>query len=85
MQRIFKFPVLDQDRFQLEIPEGAEFLSLQTQSGTPQMWFKVDEHAAKQRRRFLVAGTGHYVVPSAHFLGTFQLDDGARVFHVFEV
>lgn len=85
MQTIFKFPVLLQDRFQLEIPEGAEFLSLQTQSGSPQMWFKVDELAAKQRRRFSVVGTGHYVAPSANFLGTFQLDGGALVFHVFEV
>lgn len=68
------------------IPKDAKFLSVQVQHGKPRMWFLVDPEAKLERRRFSGFGTGHEVSTEGlkDFLGTFQLDEGALVFHVFE-
>lgn len=50
------------------------------------MWALVDPEAPKAKRGFVTLGTGHKF-PEAerfHFIGTFQLDEGALIFHLFE-
>jgi hypothetical protein len=72
--------------FQLEIPKGGTILSLQMQKGIPCIWILVDIEAEKESRTFEVVGTGN---PISHeegqYVGTFQLQSGELVFHVFEV
>lgn len=67
------------------MPIGAEILSVQVQRGNPHMWALVDPEAPCEVRTFRILGTGYIELgaPGQH-LGSFQLNDGALVFHVFE-
>lgn len=49
------------------------------------MWALVDPEAPCEVRTFRILGTGYIELgaPGQH-LGSFQLNDGALVFHVFE-
>ena len=71
------------------VPPGAKSLSVQVQKGVPCVWMLVDPDAAtdpRNTRRFFIFGTGHPIPDSEDlsFIGTFQLDDGDLVFHLFE-
>lgn len=71
----------------IPMPAGAQVLTVQMQGVTPKIWALVDPAAPKTDRQFQVAGTGHPVNlrPGAKYLGTFQMNDGTFVFHVFEI
>lgn len=75
------------DKFELQLPAGAVFLSVQAQQNRPQMWMLVDDQAEKTAIQFAVRGTGHDCSNlndgSWKYLGTFQLNDGRHVFHLF--
>lgn len=86
MITIHKHAVFLGDTFTIGLPEGATFLSLQMQHGKPQMWFRVDDSRPVRRQIFGICGTGQEIPPqvaSAPFLGTFQMDAGDIVIHVF--
>ena len=84
MKTIWKFTL--KPNCTLEMPIGAEILTVQEQYGHPQMWALVDRYADTELREFNIYGTGQDLPdsPGAH-VGTFQLNGGAFVFHVFEV
>jgi hypothetical protein len=86
MCTIWKFPVPVSDEFPLVLPTGAQFLSVQTQGTLPQMWFLLDPKARPTHRRFAVFGTGHVIedLDRLAYLGTFQMNGGSLVFHLFE-
>lgn len=87
MKTIWKFECKVEDRFTLEMPEGARILSLQTQGQVPCLWALVDTDTPLEKRYFRLLGTGHPVdfsVPRHVFHGTFQLFGGSLVFHLFE-
>jgi hypothetical protein len=70
---------------EIKMPEGAEILDIQTQHGEPQMWALVNPSAPLEKRTFNTHGTGHKM--DSHpgkFVGTFQVNGGSLVFHVFE-
>lgn len=87
---IWKFRLPLQDSFDLHLAEGAEVLSVQMQHGEPQVWVRTPAKAILPEyptppRRFYLHGTGHEVSDNAgRFIGTFQLNGGALVFHLFE-
>jgi len=83
---IWKFPLRVDDIIDVDMPTGARILAVQTQQETPCIWALVDPSAPKERRRFRVFGTGHRIAQedSLTYVGTFQVGDGALVFHVFE-
>jgi hypothetical protein len=83
---IFKYPLAVDDLQMLDIPEGAEPLTVQIQHDRPCLWALVDPEKPTERRAFRTYGTGHPVDthPGA-YVGTYQLDGGALVFHVFDV
>lgn len=82
---IWKYGVEPAVAFEVDLPVGAEFLSVQAQFGEPQMWWLVDPKAPTTRRRFAVHGTGHAVSGAKTYLGTFQMRGGELIFHLFEV
>lgn len=83
---IWKYPLVATTAIDLEMPKGARVLTVQTQNHAPVMWALVDPAAAKELRRFRVVGTGHEGAPDrGTYIGTFQLQGGSLVFHVFEV
>lgn len=88
MSRIWKFPLALTDVQTLKMPQGARILAVQTQDNTPCMWAVVDPEEDTEPRTFLTYGTGNpmpnHELSDTH-RGTYQLNDGALVFHVFEV
>ena len=82
MRTIYKY-VLSSDT-SIDMPVGAELLSVHQQEGKVCLWALIATEAAKESRRFLTYGTGH-VIPDKkiHYLGTVYLYNG-MVFHVFE-
>lgn len=83
--RVFKYDLPVADVVELELPVGAQVLTVQAQGEVPRVWALVDEEAPLERRRFHVVGTGHDAgrTPAGGYLGTFQLYAGGFVGHVF--
>lgn len=86
MKTIWKYQLKTIDQF-IRMPAGSKLLSVQIQHGHPQLWVLCDPNARLTPRRVRVYGTGHTVDSSVpgEFVGTYQLMDGALVFHVFDL
>lgn len=82
---VWKFPV-GIGKFGLRMPQGSQFLHVDTQGGEPHLWALVDPTAKPEERHFEVFGTGHPIddVQKYQHIGTFQMHGGALVFHLFE-
>lgn len=92
MLTIWKFPFEINDDVEIEMPMGARILHVDMQNGSPCMWALVSSEAEKQKRRFLIFGTGHELPQAppfepndirAYHVGSFQMADGQLVWHVF--
>jgi len=69
----------------IEMPVGARLLDIQCQRGKPCLWVLCDPSATMCRRRFEMYGTGHDTRREVgEYVGTFQMDCGYVVFHVFD-
>ena len=82
---ILKWDLRIDDLQIIDIPLGAELLTVQTQGGQPRLWAACDENAPLRPRRIAMYGTGHPI--NGHpgiYIATFQVDSGALVFHAFE-
>lgn len=85
MKQVFKYPLRITDTQSLELPVGAEILSVQVQFSTVQLWALVDTSQPKEKREIEIYGTGHPMHDAERkFIGTVQLEEGRFVFHVFE-
>ena len=71
----------------IEIPKGAEILTVQIQHEKPVLWAIVDPEAPKVKRVAQVFGTGHEVPKGVLFdnqyVGTFQAAGGTFIWHLF--
>lgn len=90
MKTIWKFPLRVADKQTIEMPAGAQILSVQSQGETACLWARVDSDAPKEPRVVAIFGTGHAmpedeITFKLKFISTFQMLDGALVFHAFEV
>lgn len=87
MKSVYKYPVSLDDYFQLDLPYGAEILSVQVQQEEVYLWALIDKKEDLiVTRKFRLAGTGHLISePNLKFIGTFQSDNGYLVFHLFEI
>ena len=85
MATIYKY-TLEPGRTKLQMPQGAQVLTVQMQNGTPCLWAKVDPTRSTELRIFDVYGTGHTMPddPRLMYVATFQMDGGALVWHAFE-
>lgn len=87
MKTIWKF-CLDLIEIQeIEIPKDAEILAVQTQNDQPCLWCLVKSDAKMVKKIIRTFGTGHEIDEDFNgtYLGTYQLDEGNYVYHVFEV
>lgn len=83
MRTIWKFTLPPDGSVMM--PVGAEILCVQTQFAQACIWALVDPDKALIERKFNIIGTGWRMSNSlGKYIGTFQLDGGALVFHVFE-
>ena len=85
---IWKYEFETKGLVNIEMPIGAEILTVQTQQEKPCMWALVDPEAKKKQRCFEVIGTGLPIYGGSDIkrthIGTYQLHGGSLVFHVFE-
>jgi hypothetical protein len=88
MNTIFKYQV-EPGVFAVAMPAKAIVLSVQAQRDVACMWAAVDTLQPPTERWFRCAGTGHAWrdedMSGATFVGTFQLEDGDLVLHLFEL
>ena len=92
MNAVYKYPLplpgQTEDTFTVDIPAGAQLLTVQLQRGEPVLWALVDPEDRPTPYTLRIAGTGHPLDASAHYhhyLGTVQMAGGALVFHYFQV
>lgn len=80
----YKFDLLTE--FTLNLPQGAEILTLQTQLDKPCFWAMVEVGNPIEARTFKILGTGHtFPTPQVEimdYIGTWQSE--GFVWHVFE-
>lgn len=85
-ESIWKFALRVTDSQIVRMPMGAVILTVQVQRGTPCLWARVDTKVGRETRLILTFGTGQPVAfeKTDKYIGTYQLDEGALVLHVFE-
>ena len=82
---IHKFTLQTVDRQLIAMPAGAETLDVEIQNGEPQLYALVDIENEMVNRPIITHGTGHPVPETTgDYIDTYQLEDGALIFHVFE-
>lgn len=82
--RVYKYPLPLGDWVSVYMPEGAEPLCVQVQHGQPCLWARATIGAPPIVHHFRIAGTGHDLGSNVgKHVGSFQLEGGALVFHVF--
>ena len=85
MKQVFKYKLGVVGLQEVELPEDAQILSIQTQHESICLWALVDQDKTKEMRRITLIGTGHYLPEGDHeFLGTVQELGGDLVWHLFE-
>jgi hypothetical protein len=87
VKAIFKFPMPKRAGVPIQMPVGAQALSVQIQRGELVLWAIVDAaaDAATEPRTFDVFMTGEPLPARVgRFVATVQSPDGWLVFHVFE-
>ena len=86
VRAIWKFQLGVLDEQIVFMPEGAEILHLQVQRDVPCVWAIVDPDARQEPRKFWTIVTGD--IPDdrslATHIGSYQLEGGSFVAHVFE-
>lgn len=88
MFKVWKYDVPIDDYFELNMPIGAQVLTVDVQAERPCLWALVDPDMPKEKRRFRFAGTGHPINEPENrlrFINTFQMRGGSLIFHIFEV
>jgi hypothetical protein len=92
MRTVWKFPIPVQDGiFELLMPEDAQLLHVGMGDLLDEVWLwaQVETDAKKERRRFIIHGTNHAIVPLAgetqDYVGTAYDYGQPLVWHLFEV
>lgn len=87
MRTIWKFPFENMGMFGLDMPKGAEILTVQVQGGIPCIWEMVDPGQEKKKRTIVIHGTGHPIQQAEEkkYIGTYQEMQGELIWHVFEL
>lgn len=85
-KRIYKYALRPFSMaFEVEMPKDADVLTVQVQYGEPHIWAIVDPDEPPETRGFVLRGTGHGLKGNeGRYVGTFQLEGGAFVGHLFE-
>lgn len=83
--KIFKQTLKIEDTQTLLLPFNSKILSLQTQRGIPVIWYECEEQNSLTPFVLDTYPTGANL-PENHgtYIGTYQLQDGDLVFHVYK-
>jgi hypothetical protein len=80
---VWKYLIDADDSQSIAMPSGAEILTVQVQGGIPFLWALVDPRRPLEHVLVQIVGTGHPFDPMGEYVGTYQIDGGTLVFHVF--
>lgn len=82
MKAIYKYPIKIADTQILDMPVGADIISLQMQNGIITIWAIIDIEASLMPVKIRIFGTGiHYSDLVLRHIGSIQ--DGDYIWHVF--
>lgn len=84
---IWKFPLAVTDHQFVEMPAASRILCVQAQRGVPCLWAVVYVSQPLVRRSVFTYGTGRPFDmrhPWPEYVGSYQLNGGDLVFHVFD-
>lgn len=86
MKTIYKYQLEITDNQCIKMPKGAEILTVQIQGENPCLWAMVDTENEVVERFIEIYGTGNPITgeSSRIYISTFQVSDGALIFHAFE-
>ncbi len=84
MRAIWKYELGMMDNQTVHMQEGAKILCVGVQHETPCIWAEVDTDANKEYVIFSIYGTGYEMAGTGEYIGTFQLLEGALVFHLYK-
>lgn len=85
LQQVWRYPIGSYGgTVQIAMPEGAQVVHVESRGNVPSLWAVVTPDAPAVLRTFEVYTTGASVTAGRRYLGTFILDDGAFVGHLFE-
>jgi hypothetical protein len=89
MKTIWKFQIEIKDEFILMMPKDSKIIAVNPQKGLPFIWAMVDDSQKREIREFLLIGTGYDIgrmdnLYKFSYRGTFFINDGLLVFHLFE-
>lgn len=87
MKTIWKYELNFTEIQAIEMPDGAEILTVQTQRDVPMLWAMVDPEAPKVTRHIRTICTGQeFQKPvNLRYIGTSQICEGRLVYHVFVI
>lgn len=86
MKRIYKWTLGPNREQRIVIPRGSVILSIAMQGSLPQVWALCDPEEPNEPRTIALYGTGHDLpVYPGRYIATFQTDQGALVWHAFEL
>lgn len=83
---IYKYPLQVQDKQTIKLPSGYKILTVQVQDSIPCLWAMVDTSIDCVEVNIITYGTGSGILSDEElrYIGTYQLNNGVFVFHVFE-
>lgn len=88
MRSIWKYQITTKDEQTIAMPGGAELLTIQMQFDNLCVWALVDPDKPTKERTIRIFGTGHPIdadeLRVMRYLGTYQLNGGALVFHAYD-
>ena len=84
MKTIWKYKLEVEDKQIISVPMGFTILKVGMQFGYPFLLVEVDDENKKVEVEIFIFGTGHPInVSYLKYIGTFFVDEGYLVFHVF--
>lgn len=88
MKQIWKYSLEVVDVQRVLMPASSKLLTVQYQHDGPKLWAIVDPKESDAcHREFVIIGTGNATprdIDALAYVATFQMREGALVFHVFE-
>lgn len=85
IREIWKYDINIDGSTIISMPKGARIMTIQVQNNIPCMWVYVNPSAEKEQRTFETFYTGEPIyLADREYLGTYQLNNGKLVCHVFE-
>lgn len=85
-KKIYKYPINTTDSQSVAMPIDYQILSIDTQNEVPCIWALIDNTLPLTLVKIRIYGTGHEINESDNlqYIGSYQLQRGLLVFHVFE-